>query len=85
MARLNLKLAEEKGVHEKAMDNIEDSWRTWHGPNGHPWAPYDGATHPWSATVSASLDKGRIVVTSEPHVSWWRRQWRKLQRTRYRH
>lgn len=68
-----LKLAENKSDFEKAMDAIETSWANWQGPTGQPWVRYDGPTTPWSATVSASLDKGRYVVVGAPHVPLWQR------------
>lgn len=68
-----LKLAEDKGPHERAMDRIEESWDKWRGPTGKPWTPYDGPTTPWSATVSDSLDKGRLIVRLESRVPLWRR------------
>lgn len=80
MAERKLKLAEDKSAHEKAFDQIEESWAEWHGPNGHPWIAYDGPTTPWSATVSESLDKGRIVIVNEPYIPLWRRILRRLRR-----
>jgi hypothetical protein len=78
MAQRKFKLAEDKGPHERAMDQIEANWNAWHGPNGEPWTPYSGSTTPWSEGISKSLDKGRHLVLSEPRIPWWRRalRWR---------
>lgn len=61
-------------AEKEAMDQIRASWTAYHTDTGAPWRPYDGPTTPWTATVSASLDKGRyVVVVSEPRPPLWRK------------
>ena len=65
----NLKLAENKGVHERAMEQIEAGWDAWHGDLGQRWNPVDN-TEPLGEQVSKSLDKGRYIVKIDSPIPW---------------
>jgi hypothetical protein len=69
-----LRLADADGITAEAVERerIAQSHRDYRGEAGHPWAIYDGPTHPWSHTVTRAIASQYRVVAEVP-LPLWRR------------